>query len=71
MIASSDLSRARSGHSFALGLATMGAELVYVGTSVNPRLTRTARYEWRSKNYGLMAAVGNRRSFFRQRRRVP
>ena len=36
MIASSDLSRARSGHSFALGLATMGAELVYVGTSVNP-----------------------------------
>ena len=36
MIASSDLSRARSGHSFALGLATMGAELVYVGTSANP-----------------------------------
>ena len=36
MIASSDLSRARSGHSFALGLATMGAELVYVGTSENP-----------------------------------
>lgn len=35
MIASSDLSRARSGHSFALGLATMGAELVYVGTSEN------------------------------------
>lgn len=36
MIASSDLSRARSGHSFALGLATMGSELVYVGTSANP-----------------------------------
>ncbi len=36
LIASSDQSRARSGHSFALGLATMGAELVYVGTSVNP-----------------------------------
>lgn len=36
MIASSDLSRARSGHSFALGLAQMGAELVYVGTSANP-----------------------------------
>ena len=36
MIASSYLSRARSGHSFALGLATMGAELVYVGTSENP-----------------------------------
>lgn len=35
MIASSDLSRARSGHSFAMGLATMGAELVYVGTSEN------------------------------------
>ncbi|MDR1875505.1 MAG: aspartate carbamoyltransferase [Synergistaceae bacterium] len=35
MIASSDLSRARSGHSFALGLATMGAELLYVGTSEN------------------------------------
>ncbi len=35
MVASSDLSRARSGHSFALGLATMGAELVYVGTSEN------------------------------------
>jgi aspartate carbamoyltransferase catalytic subunit len=33
MIASSDLSRARSGHAFALGLAAMGAELVYVGTS--------------------------------------
>ena len=36
MIASSDLSRARSGHSFALGLAQMGSELVYVGTSANP-----------------------------------
>ena len=36
MIASSDLSRARSGHSFALGLAQMGAELVYVGNSANP-----------------------------------
>lgn len=35
MIASSDLSRARSGHSFALGLAQMGAEIVYVGTKVN------------------------------------
>lgn len=30
-IASSDLSRARSGHSFAMGLAIMGAEVVYVG----------------------------------------
>lgn len=35
MIATSDLSRARSGHSFAMGLAQMGAEIVYVGTSVN------------------------------------
>jgi aspartate carbamoyltransferase catalytic subunit len=35
MVASSDLSRARSGHSFALGLAAMGAELLYVGTSEN------------------------------------
>lgn len=35
MVASSDLSRARSGHSFALGLAQMGAELVYVGNSAN------------------------------------
>ncbi|MDR1379736.1 MAG: aspartate carbamoyltransferase [Synergistaceae bacterium] len=35
MIASSDLSRARSGHSFALGLAAMGAELLYIGTSEN------------------------------------
>ena len=36
MVASSDLSRARSGHSCALGLATMGAEILYVGTSENP-----------------------------------
>lgn len=35
MIATSDLSRARSGHSFAMGLAQMGAEIVYVGTSAN------------------------------------
>lgn len=35
MIATSDLSRARSGHSFAMGLAQMGAEIVYVGTSQN------------------------------------
>lgn len=35
MIATSDLSRARSGHSFAMGLAQMGAEIVYVGTSEN------------------------------------
>jgi aspartate carbamoyltransferase catalytic subunit len=35
MVASSDLSRARSGHSFALGLAAMGAELLYIGTSEN------------------------------------
>ncbi|MDR1649281.1 MAG: aspartate carbamoyltransferase [Synergistaceae bacterium] len=36
MVASSDLSRARSGHSCALGLAAMGAEILYVGTSDNP-----------------------------------
>ncbi|EEX47881.1 MULTISPECIES: aspartate/ornithine carbamoyltransferase family protein [Jonquetella] len=35
-IASSDLSRARSGHSFAMGLAIMGAEIVYVGLSEHP-----------------------------------
>ncbi|PIE54468.1 MAG: aspartate carbamoyltransferase [Dethiosulfovibrio peptidovorans] len=35
-IASSDLSRARSGHSFAMGLAIMGAEIVYVGLKENP-----------------------------------
>ncbi|MEA3283938.1 MAG: aspartate carbamoyltransferase [Synergistota bacterium] len=35
-IASSDLSRARSGHSFAMGLAIMGAQIVYVGLKENP-----------------------------------
>ena len=35
MIATPDLSRARSGHSFAMGLAQMGAEIVYVGSSQN------------------------------------
>ena len=36
MVASSDLSRARSGHSCALGAAVMGAEIMYVGTGDNP-----------------------------------
>lgn len=31
MVTSSDLTRARSGHSFALGLGTLGAEIVYSG----------------------------------------
>ncbi len=35
MIATPDLSRARSGHSFAMGLAQMGAEIIYVGSSEN------------------------------------
>jgi aspartate carbamoyltransferase catalytic subunit len=35
VIASPDLSRARSGHSFALGLAKMGAGIIYAGTSEN------------------------------------
>lgn len=35
-VASSDLSRARSGHSFAMGLAIMGAHIVYVGLKENP-----------------------------------
>lgn len=35
-IASSDLGRARSGHSFAMGLAIMGAEIVYVGLKEHP-----------------------------------
>ena len=35
-VASSDLSRARSGHSFAMGLAIMGAQIVYVGLKEHP-----------------------------------
>lgn len=35
-IASSDLSRARSGHSFAMGLAIMGAHVTYVGLKEHP-----------------------------------
>jgi aspartate carbamoyltransferase catalytic subunit len=35
MMASSDLSRARSAHSCALGAAAMGAEIIYAGTSEN------------------------------------
>ena len=38
MIATPDLSRARSGHSFAMGLAQMGAEIIYVGSSKNKML---------------------------------